>query len=83
MINFNAMLVAPALRAGIKVPPLKEIDSFDEASYPHFALFCMIQIGKPLSSLKDLDYNAQLISELSGQDILELDAEKLNKLDFK
>lgn len=77
------MLVAPALKAGIKVPPLKEIDSFDEASYPHFALFCMIQIGRPLRTWKEQYYNAQLISKLSTKDIFELDAERLSKLDLK
>jgi len=83
MINFNVMLIAPALKAGIKVPPLKEVDNFDEASYPHFALFCMVQAGRPLRTWKEPDYNAQLISELPEQDILELDAEKLNNLNLK
>ena len=43
MIAFPEMLIAPAEKAGMAVPP--DSENFDREEYPHFAVFCAVQLG--------------------------------------
>lgn len=46
MIAFRGMLLEPARQAGMKVP--EDADNFNYDEYPHFAVYCAIQIGAPM-----------------------------------
>lgn len=48
MLAFPTMLVSAAEEAGIKVPP--DPDDFDAKAFPHFAVFCNAQLGRPMSA---------------------------------
>ena len=43
MLAFPEMLIAPAEKAGMAVPP--DPENFDREEYPHFAVFCAVQLG--------------------------------------
>ena len=43
MIAFPGMLLAAAEQAGMKCPP--DPNDFDAAEFPHFRVFCSIQLG--------------------------------------
>lgn len=46
MIAFPNMLLAPAKRAGMSVPD--NADDFDIDQYPHFNIYCLVQLGASL-----------------------------------
>jgi len=46
MIAFPDLLIEPAKAAGMKIPD--DVDSFDSNDYPHFQVFCNIQLGQSM-----------------------------------
>lgn len=46
MLAFPSMLVEPAIKAGMKVP--EDSDNFDPNEYPHFQVFCLMQLGSAM-----------------------------------
>lgn len=45
MLAFPGMIADAAVRAGIKVPD--DLDEYDPLKYPHWHIFCMVQLGAP------------------------------------
>lgn len=68
MIAFPGMLVGAAEQAGMKVPPDPE-GEFDREEFPHFYVFCALQIGRPLPNWSAHWNNAYLIASISDEDI--------------
>lgn len=46
MIALPSILIGPAKEAGMKTPP--DADNFKGKDFPHFAVFCGVQLGSPL-----------------------------------
>jgi hypothetical protein len=46
MLAFPEMLLGAAEEAGMKVPP--DANDFKGEEYPHFAVFCGVQLGSPM-----------------------------------
>jgi len=46
MMSFPCMLVDAAEKAGMKVPA--DPDHFDGEQFPHFAIFCTVQLGRAI-----------------------------------
>ena len=46
MLAFPGMLVDAAEKAGMKVPQNADEDSWSGNEYPHFYVFCKLQLGR-------------------------------------
>ncbi len=67
MKAFVSMLVDPAQKAGMKVPP--DPENYDKGEYVHFYVFEHCQLGQPMPYPGcDFD-NAKLIAELSEDEV--------------
>jgi len=67
MIAFPGMLVSAAQEAGMAVP--KNPDKFDKEQYPHFAVFCGVQLGRAMSSWTEHWENAHVIAKVPEKEI--------------
>jgi hypothetical protein len=74
------MLVDAAKQAGMKVP--EDPDKFQEVKdeYPHFCVFCLIQLGKPMSYMGEHWENAKVIAEISDEKIKQITFAELQDL---
>lgn len=75
MIAFPIMAVAPAGEAGIKVPP--DPDNYDPQDYPHFAVFCKVQLGAPMPNPSAHWENAKIVAGVSDADIMSITYQQL------
>jgi hypothetical protein len=77
MIAFARMLVSAAQKAGMSVP--EDPDSFKESkeAHPHFFVFCMLQLGRPVRYHGEHWHwdNAKLIAEIPKEEIMKLTLE--------
>lgn len=67
MLAFPGMLVGPASRAGMKVPPNPE--DFDRDQYPHFFVFCAVQLGRRMSDPGQAWDNAEVLAAIPEDEI--------------
>jgi len=75
MIAFPSMLIYPAKNAGMKVP--EDADNYDPNEFPHFHVFCTVQIGAPHPYAGCHFDNAKIIAALSDKEIKEITYEEL------
>ncbi len=83
MIAFPSMLVSAASKAGIKVP--NNPDQFEELKdeYPHFYVYCMLQLGRPiLYGMTSHWSNAEIIASIPDSDILNVTVGEVFALGF-
>lgn len=66
MFAFPALLVSAATDAGMPVPP--DPNDFEDEKYPHFSVFCAVQLGRPMVPGEHFD-NAKIISGLTNEEI--------------
>lgn len=71
MIAFPGMLIAPAKEAGMKYPP--NPDDFKCEEFPHFQVFCNVQLGRGMPSPTSHWHNASVIAEISDDEIMQID----------
>lgn len=81
MIAFPVMLVPAAEKAGMSVPPNLEgeeesLDDFKE-EFPHFFVFCMTQLCRPMRSLGEHWGNAEVIASIPDEEIREVTIDAL------
>jgi len=62
---YPGMLVRSAEAAGMKVPDEPDAEGgFEDSKYPHFGIFCNVQLGVELCSADDTDHNAKIIAAI-------------------
>ena len=81
MVAFPTMLVAPAKDAGIEVPD--DLDNYDKELYPHFFVFCVVQLGRPMPHPSAHFDNAKIIGKISLNAIRQITPSQLMALDFQ
>lgn len=59
MLAFPAMLIPAATEAGMPVP--EDADNYDSNEFPHFYVFCAVQLGRPMNPGEHWD-NAKVIA---------------------
>lgn len=74
MLVFPGMLVAAATEAGMKVPP--DPDNFDSGQYPHFRVFCNMQLGRRMQPGEQWE-NAKVIAAVPEDEIRTITAADL------
>ena len=67
MIAFPDMLVTPAEAAGMKVP--ENLKEFSHNEYPHWYVYCAVQLGAPMPYASAHFDNAVLIAKIPDTDI--------------
>lgn len=65
MFAFPSMLTRAAEQAGMKAPSDEDADSdnFNKEDYPHFWVFCLLQLNRPMQPGEHWD-NAKVIAEI-------------------
>jgi hypothetical protein len=85
VIAFPSMLLSPAEEAGMKVPPAdfdeKNLDTLKE-TYPHFFVFCVMQLGRRMPSSTSHWENAKIIAAIPDDKIMQVTAADLDDLGF-
>lgn len=75
MIAFAGMLIEPAARAHMPAPSHDEINEYglrsrfngalcDKEKYPHFWVFCLLQLARPMTSPTEHWENAKIIAAI-------------------
>jgi hypothetical protein len=67
MIAFPEMLINPAKEAGMKVP--ENADKFDAKKFPHFQVFCIVQLGRRMPSPTSHWENAKIVASIPQEKI--------------
>ncbi len=87
MLAFPAMLIPAARNAGMKTPHDVEYDEhdelvfFDEASkrygkkdFPHFFVYCILQLARPLTDWNEPHENAVVIANIPADRLMTMTA---------
>jgi hypothetical protein len=73
MIVFPAMLIPAAHDAGMEYPNFDKLDEEDieewKADFPHFAVFCILQLNRPMATPGQHWGNAEVIAGIEKQKI--------------
>jgi hypothetical protein len=78
MIAFDEMLVKPAEEAGIKVP--SDLENYDANEYPHWKVFCNVQLGSPMPNWTAHWENAKMVAGVSTDKIKTIKMSELMEL---
>ncbi len=66
MMAFPGMLVGAAKKANMNVPD--NPDDYDQEQFPHFDVFCKVQLGRRMVPGEHWD-NAEIIASISKEEI--------------
>lgn len=69
MMAFPSMLISPAKDAGIKCPNLDVTNEWDTEQFPHFTVFCNLQLGRPMKMDGEQWRNAKIIATFTEEQI--------------
>lgn len=81
MIAFPEMLMEPANKADMMVPP--DVRKYKSEEYPHFHLFCSAQLGQPMPDWTSHWDNAKVIAQIPLDKIKSITWDELKELGFK
>ncbi len=82
MITVAESLLEPARDAGMAVPDIENLEFVDPERYPHWVVFCTLQIGRELPHPLAHHDNAKLIAAIPMADILTLTVDDLSNMGF-
>lgn len=77
MLAFPSMLYGAATQAGMKTPEFGDNDEYDREEFPHFAVFCAVQLGRRMSDMSEHWGNAKVIAEIPDDEIRSVTLEDL------
>lgn len=78
MIAYPEMLVGPAEEAGIKVP--SDVENYNVSQFPHWHMFCLIQLGAPMPHWTAHWENAKVISQIPETDLKKITFDDLESM---
>lgn len=81
MIAFSSLAVNPAREAGIKIP--ENLDIFDPNEYPHWAVYCNMQLGRRIPSMTEHWSNAKIIAAIPEDKIKIITRHEIEELGFQ
>lgn len=67
MLAFPSMIVQHARKAGMTVPD--NPNDFDPAEFPHFHVFCNVQLGRPLVYWDEPWGNARIVAAIPADQL--------------
>lgn len=77
---FAGMLVGAAEKAGIKVP--KDPEEYDKEEYPHFYVFCWMQLSQPMPYPGVHYANAEVIASIPSEKIRDVKLSEIMSMGF-
>lgn len=80
MIAFPFMLFRPAEQAGMKTPTDEE---YDPNEFPHFHVFCSMQLGAPMPNPSSHWENAKVIAAIPSDQIKTVTPKDILALGFQ
>lgn len=78
MLAFPEMIVEAAYEAGIEVP--NNFHDYDKDKYPHWFVFCQMQLGQPMPNPNSHWENAKVIAAIPDDQIKTVTPEQLCEL---
>ena len=75
MLAFPIMIAGAAKQAGMKVPP--DVDNDSTEDFPHFRVFCTMQLGRPMRDMGGHWENAKIIAAIPDDKIKLITAEEI------
>lgn len=69
------MIANAAKKAGIRVPD--DLENYDKKQYPHWNVFCAMQLGAPMPYPNVAFDNAKVVAALSIEEIETITAKQL------
>ena len=75
MLAFPEMIAPAAKEAGMKVP--ENLEDFDPKKYPHWQVFCKVQLGAPMPNASAHWDNAKIVTKVSEDKIMQVSYEEL------
>lgn len=82
MIAFPGILASAAEKAGMLVPNNPDKWQQFKNKYPHFFVFCAVQLGKSCRYPGEHWDNAKVIAKIPSKDIMKVSLEDLEELGF-
>lgn len=82
MLAFAGMIAKAAEDAGIKVPNEPDGD-FDKDEFPHFAVFCNVQLCRAMTDPAEHWGNAHIIAKIPNDQIRNVTISHLRDLGFR
>ena len=74
MLVYPGMLVGAAEQAGMKVPP--NVDQYDPTEYPHFDLFCLLQLARRMQWGEQFG-NAKILAAIPIEELHKMTVKQL------
>ena len=78
MVYDPSEIVEAAEKARMPVPP--NPDRFDEEIFPHFHVFCVLQLGRTVNHINECYTNAKVIAQVPSEKIKEISLHELTKM---
>lgn len=75
MLAFPSMLTSAAEQAGMKFP--SDPDDFSPEEFPHFQVFCSVQLGRRMNDLSEHWDNAKVIAAIPDEEIKKVSLDDL------
>jgi len=75
MLAFPEMIAPAAKEAGMKVPD--DLEDFDSEEYPHWQVFCRVQLGAPMPHASAHWENAKVVAQVPYDQIMQITYEDL------
>jgi hypothetical protein len=75
------MLIEAAKQAGMKVP--KDQDAFDPMKFPHFHVFCNVQLGRAMTSWTEHWDNAKVVAKISEKKLTTITLPEIIKMGLR
>lgn len=70
-MGFPEMLIPMAKQAGIVVPE-ENITVFDPINYPHWSVYLVLQLGRPIINASSHWENAEIIAAIPKDELIQL-----------
>ena len=80
MIMHPGLLYGVADNAGIKVPPIDEMTTYEMEDYPHWHVYFNLQLGASLPNADQHFVNAELIASIPDDRIKLITGEEMIQL---
>lgn len=81
MVGFPGMLTAPAEEAGMKVP--SDPENFNPNEFPHFHVFCILQLGTSMPNPTAHWDNAKVIAKIPQEQIFSVTPAQVIEMGFQ
>jgi hypothetical protein len=75
MLAFVEMLLAPAEKAGMKIPT--DPRNYDRNEFPHFMVYSAVQLGQPMPTATSHWHNATVVAGVPEDKIMLVTPEEL------